>query len=551
MKNLFYFVLLTALFSCARVGSPQGGPRDTTPPRPVSSTPESLAVNVPVDLKELRIYFDEYVVLKDPGRQLIISPPLQRIKKIIPSSLANKYVEIQWEDTLQANTTYNFNFGNAIADNNEGNVLPYYNFVFSTGPTIDSLYISGTVTDALLPAAGDQTTSDKKSVVVGLYKDEDFGKKPYYIAVADPDGYFELNYLAAGKYNLLAFEDENKNSVYDPGKEKVAFLDEPIDLTQKLSGLALKLSPAVAPVKFGEVKSIPGGLALTFSGKPDSVTVQIAGGALSDYRVVHTPKSDSALVYINADQAAATGTALKFDYNADGKAGTASSFYRPNAKDELSLTNQGGNLLAPGLPFTVTSNMALRSLDTAQWKLTADSATVANFTAKIDDENPFKIRINAEYKPGAKYSLLVPRNTVQAWYFGNPRPLQFNFEADKPENYGSFVLRLQQPPSHPFWVQLLGAQNQVAYQQRVTAAEVKFANLRPGNYHVRLLVDEDENGVWDSADFASRRQAEPAYLFPKQITVRALWEIVEKWDLQENTAVSDIGQDPNVPDNEQ
>ena len=76
---------------------------------------------------------------------LIISPPIKKMKKILPSGMANKYLLIKWDDTLQANTTYSFNFGNAIVDNNEGNALKYYNFAFSTGNKIDDLYISGEV----------------------------------------------------------------------------------------------------------------------------------------------------------------------------------------------------------------------------------------------------------------------------------------------------------------------------------------------------------------------------------------------------------------------
>ncbi|MGZ5263498.1 MAG: Ig-like domain-containing protein, partial [Kaistella sp.] len=201
MKKLgFLFILNLLLLSCARVGSPVGGAKDTIAPRVVNTNIDTSRVNVPRDIKELRIDFDEYITLKDINKQLIISPPLQRMTKILPSGMANKYLLIQWEDTLQANTTYNFNFGNAIVDNNEGNALQYYNFAFSTGEKIDDLYISGELTSLI----GDQDTkSSESNMVVGLYQEKDsmdYRQKPYYITKADPDGYFELNYLSPGNY---------------------------------------------------------------------------------------------------------------------------------------------------------------------------------------------------------------------------------------------------------------------------------------------------------------------------------------------------------------
>jgi hypothetical protein len=117
-------------------------------PKFLFSNIDSTRINVPRDIKELRLYFDEYVMLKDVSKNLIISPDIKY--KVIPSNLANKYVLIQWEDSLKANTTYNFNFGNAIVDNNEGNILPYFNFAFSTGDKIDDTFISGTVDDAMV-----------------------------------------------------------------------------------------------------------------------------------------------------------------------------------------------------------------------------------------------------------------------------------------------------------------------------------------------------------------------------------------------------------------
>jgi len=260
MKQFFLWLFASLiLVCCARVGSPVGGAKDSIAPKMIGSNIDSARVGVSRNTKELRIDFDEYITLKDISKNLIISPPIQ-YTKIIPSSLGNKYLEIQWKDTLQANTTYNFNFGNSIVDLNESNVLPYFNFAFSTGEKLDDLYISGTITDAL----GNEKNSEgkDKNLVVGLYQVKDtmnYRQKPYYISKADPDGYFELNYLTPGKYKVVGFDDENSNSIYDIGKEGVAFQKEEINLEKSISGLKLKTFPSKKTAKYKEMSISTGG----------------------------------------------------------------------------------------------------------------------------------------------------------------------------------------------------------------------------------------------------------------------------------------------------
>src|SRR5574343_473143 len=190
MKKIIFLLLLNLLlFSCARVGAPNGGTRDSLAPKFLAPNIDTTRLNVSRTVKELRLDFDEYVMLKDFNKNFNVSPPIKKIKKVIPSNLANKYVLIQWEDTLQANTTYNFNFGNAIVDNNESNPLPYFNFAFSTGDKIDDLFVSGTVKDAMTLRKENQTAKDNK-MVVGLYKvgeNLDYKQKPDYITKVDEE----------------------------------------------------------------------------------------------------------------------------------------------------------------------------------------------------------------------------------------------------------------------------------------------------------------------------------------------------------------------------
>ena len=539
MKRFFFLILFSFLLaSCARVGSPVGGAKDSIPPQITGSNIDSPRVNAPRDIRELRIDFDEYITLKDINKQLIISPPLKQITKILPSGMGNKYLLIKWTDTLQENTTYNFNFGNAIVDNNEGNALGYYNFAFSTGEKIDSLFISGELKSLF-------NEKDKKSeegnMVVGLYQQKDsmdYRQKPYYITKADPDGYFELNYLAPGNYRVLAFEDSNSNSVYDIGKEKVGFLKEQISLDKSISGLNINLYPSKKPVKYLEMKEVPGGALMTFEGNPDAVKVLSLNEKLKDYKVTHSPNSDSAMIWFNAPAqniGITNNENLKFSYDNGVKQDSVSLFYRYNVKNEMSIANNRGNSLAPQQDFVVTSNYFVDKIQPEKWSLVSDSIK-QEFTAEISEKNPFEIYIKSNFKEGKKYSLTIPKETVSSFYETIIKSYRFDFEADKIENYGDLMVTLENEPKQKFWIQLLTESGSIAYSKYGVEKQINFKSLKPGQYDLRILVDENENGIWDFADFGDNIFAEPVFIFDKKIEVRPLWEIRETWKLPtENT----------------
>ena len=132
-----FFLLALFLTDCAKRGRPTGGEKDEDAPLLEKSSPENYSTNF--NGKEIKLVFDEYVKLKDLNSQLIVSPPLKNNPLITPVGTASKTITIKLLDTLKENTTYSFNFGQSVTDNNEGNVFNNFKFVFSTGPIIDSL----------------------------------------------------------------------------------------------------------------------------------------------------------------------------------------------------------------------------------------------------------------------------------------------------------------------------------------------------------------------------------------------------------------------------
>lgn len=544
MKKFLFLVIISLLvYSCARVGSPIGGAKDSIPPKMLSSNIDTTRVNVPTTTKELRIDFDEYIKLKEINKNLIISPPITKIKKILPANLGTKFLLIQWEDTLKANTTYNFNFGNAITDLNEANTLPYFNFAFSTGPEIEDYYISGELTDAL-----GEKKADGKDVnyVVGLYqvKDSmDYRQKPYYITNVDPDGYFELNYLSPGKYKILAFEDQNQNSIFDNGKEKFAFSKDDITIEDKtnISGMKLKLFPSVPKVKYKEYKPTQGGLVLLYEGKPDNVEVTSTSENLKDFKVTHRAKSDSVFVWFDAvsqNIGIEKSDNIKLAAKTTVKSDSISAYYKYDPKVEMTLGSIGDKVVAPNNPYKVRANFPISEMVTDNWVLTSDSIS-QSFTAKVSKTNIYDLEINSDFKAGKTYQLSIPKETVKSYYKSIDKSYRLDFEIGKPENYGSLKLALSNVPQHYFWIQMLGDKNEVNYQQYTRDQQITFKNLKPGNYKLRILLDNNDDGYWELGSFDEGRYAEDAFLFRKgkdtnpmtTVNIRPMWEINEKWDL--------------------
>jgi len=225
--NFIYFIFLLLLsFSfvdCAKRGNPEGGLRDTIAPVIIRTVPENYTINFKGN--EIRIYFDEYIKLKDLQKNLIISPPLNAPPTLYPLS-TSKYIKIVFQDTLRENTTYSINFGNSIVDNNEENPYEFYKYVFSTGSYIDSLKVIGTITDAEL-------LKPEENVSVMLYEVDTefkdsiiFTQKPIYVASTqnNPDS-FQIENVKEGTYLLIALKDNNSNYTFQPKTDKIGFVE--------------------------------------------------------------------------------------------------------------------------------------------------------------------------------------------------------------------------------------------------------------------------------------------------------------------------------------
>ena len=210
-------IVLLLLYSCANVVAPSGGPKDTTPPEIVKSIPENYSVNF--NEQKINISFDEYIQLKNINQQLLISPPLKEKPEI---KIKGKNIIIDIKNKLHDNTTYAFNFGDAIVDVNEGNILKNYQFVFSTGDYLDSLLINGSVLNAF-------NLKPEENVFVMLYENLNdsapITDTALYVSRTNKTGSFSINNIKTGEYLIFALKDVNNNYLFDQPNEEVAFLD--------------------------------------------------------------------------------------------------------------------------------------------------------------------------------------------------------------------------------------------------------------------------------------------------------------------------------------
>lgn len=210
-----YFIFSLLLASCAIIVPPTGGPKDTTPPKVVSYSPDNKSTHF--SGHKIKITYDEYIQLKGLDKQLMVSPPLKRPPQTM---VIGKTLEITFKDTLKDNSTYTFNFGNAIADNNEGNQIRNSQYVISTGDHIDSLSISGNVQDAF-------THDAIKNGFVMLYSDlsdsAPYKQPPTYIGLTDDNGHYTIENVAAGEYRLIAVSNVQGDYLYHPYIEGIGF----------------------------------------------------------------------------------------------------------------------------------------------------------------------------------------------------------------------------------------------------------------------------------------------------------------------------------------
>lgn len=536
--SLLMLTILTVI-SCARQGSPTGGPKDETPPVFLKADPDTLATNVDVNLQEATINFDEYILLKEYSKNVVVSPSFQIPPIVTPQALAKKNISIKFQEPLLPNTTYSFNFGDAIQDFNENNKLSNFQYVFSTGSFIDSLKVTGRVNssyDFKLP----------EKILVGLYKVDStykdsiiLQKKPYYIARANDKGEYQLNYLASGKYKLIAFEDKVENVMYDYGKERLAFHNEPIELNANQQ-INLNLFNQKPDYRKPEASFKQEGLIVfKTTGATDDVTITPVGKEFKTAYIQKFPKQDSINFWFNPKVDTIVGRSAKLNFKVQHKdqIDEVSALYsKSNTERKLEFKAINDQKLAPNKPFKIQANAPIKSLDLSKIYVFKDTVSIP-FKVSIDTVNAQNLNFAFEKNLDEKFEVNIYPNALTDVLGEKNDTLAYPIKMGTRGDFGHLKLTLQNTPSKPFILQFLKTDKDFTVIEEIYNPANKnyfeFNFIEPGEYLFRLLVDENENGKWDTGDYLSGKQPEPIYLYPEPIKIRAMWDATETWVLGE------------------
>ena len=590
-------VMLQLLYSCARMGSPDGGWYDETPPHVVGAEPADQAVNV--NKRRIYINFDEYIQIDNATENVVVSPPQLEAPEI---KSQGKRISVKLADSLKANTTYTIDFSSAISDNNEGNPLGNYTYSFSTGDHIDTLQVSGYVLKA-------EDLEPIKGILVGLYADTSdsaFRTKPMLrVSRTDSRGRFTIKGIAPGHYRVYALQDADGNYRFNQRSEMLAFNNGLIEPTFKadfrqdttwIDSLHIKditrvgfthfLPDDICLRAFNEIVT---DRYLTKSERPDanhftlyysygdSILPQIQGlnfNAANAFLIQASAKRDT-ITYWLRDTALVNQDTLnmavthhitdtlgvlrlqtdtlqllsKISYakrmkdqqkklqewqkkqEKSKKRGEPYDSVMPLPELKLNITPTGD--MDPDQNVTIFSPLPLNPVDTARVHLyshpTNDSVWYRERfeLERINDET---YRLKAEWRPGTEYSLEADSATFSSIYGDVSKTLKLGLKVRPTTSYATLLMTLPTMNGKHVIAQLLDESGKVVKNAHTSNGIAEFYYLKSGKYYMRVIVDANNNGVWDTGDYDKKLQPEEVYYDPNVIECREKWDLNLSWD---------------------
>jgi len=451
------FILTVSIIGgsgCANIIPPEGGPRDTLPPRLVRAIPGDSTLNFRGNRIEL--IFDEFVTLDAPQQKVLISPTLDPNMDV-----RLRTVTIRLRDTLEANTTYSFNFGEALKDINEGNVLRNFTYTFSTGPAFDTLSFRGNV---VLAESGKVDTT----IVAVLYRSMNdsavVNERPRYVARLNSNGSFTFNHLPAGTFRLFAFGDGTSGGAATHRRYNVrqyfAFADSPI-----------VVRPNTPPV------------------------------------TLYAYKSDA------APGTTASGSTQAPANNRSTNGGDRRLRYSTN------LDNNRQDLLKS---FVMTFEQPLGLYDSSRLRLTRDSSyTPVSYRTQLDSARK-QLTLQTQWAPSTNYHLILDKDFAEDSL--GRRLLKsdtLSFMTRALTDYGRLRIRLNGADTIQNPVLQLLQNGKVVHSASISSGQIAIEQFTPGEYDVQVLLDRNNNGKWDAGQFfGAKRQPEIVRPVSRRLSVR-------------------------------
>ncbi len=540
-KIIFTFLSLFIVCGCAkRAGGPSGGPTDSIPPVLVNASPKLNSINF--DSKEIRLTFDEYVKLENVQDQLIISPPIEKSAyEIKPLTGVTKKVFLKFIDSLDVNTTYTINFGNSIKDNNEGNPLTFFNYTFSTGETIDSLYIKGNISDAFNIATDEYVSIHLYRIDSKLDDSIIFNKRPTYISNSLDSTSYILKNISEGKYLIVAIKDVDNNYFFDPFYDKIGFIDSVITLP-KDSIIDFKLFKEETEliwdkphflnsekIGFGYYGKLDFNRLVIDSNLPDSVDYTLTKDIEKDTIYLWlTMNSFDSLNFNLIEKDTTKLTTVKFDRKRD------------TLIDSLSITAKTANVIHLRESFKLSSNIPIKKIEDSLINIIDIDSISVPFSTLLND-NLDEIDIKFEVSPSDNYRIFILPEAIRDFKGVTNDTLQFNLVSQALEDYGNIYLDVIRNSQSKFILHLLNANGDIIreYNNVNQNSTFNFDYIRPGKYTFRLIEDLNNNNLWDTGNYLNRVRPEPVYYFPAELDVRANWDLNETFDLNQKLSFKD------------
>ncbi|MDN3678580.1 Ig-like domain-containing protein [Flavobacterium paronense] len=524
--KLICLLFIIVMASCAKRGNITGGTKDTIAPVLKASFPKNFSTNF--NGKEIKLVFDEYVKLKNINKQLIISPPLKNQPDILPQ-LASKILTIKIKDTLQPNTTYSLNFGQSIEDNNEGNPYSQFKYVFSTGAYIDSLKINVKVKDALENKV-DNFVSVMLYEINEKFNDSTIYKEsPTYITnTLDSLKIVSIENIKAGKYLLVALKD-NGNNKFNPKLDKIGFQKQYITIPNDTI-FELKLFKEKLPFKALKPTQVSAKrLLMGYEGNPKNIRVTLKKGSeIIPNLVTKFQKKDSVQVWFkplktDSLQVLVEKDNLKKDFMIKLK---------KQKTDTLNISSDFNSTLPLRERFALNSNIPLVKFDKSKISVFNKDSVAVDFTTDYDEFEQ-KFYLNFKKEELEKYKIQLLPGALTDYYEKQNDTLKYSVATKNSSEYGNLKITLQNAKSFPVILELTDKDGKIlatAYTENNPVVE--FLALEPNKYTLRIIYDENKNGVWDSGNFTEKRQSEEVIYYPEILNVNANWDVIETFILK-------------------
>ena len=630
-------LLLFLLSSCARMGNPDGGWYDETPPHVVGASPADKAVNVKE--QKVRIVFDEFIKIENASEKVVVSPPQIEMPEI---RATGKRIEVELKDSLKPNTTYTIDFSDAITDNNENNPLGNYTYSFSTGADIDTMEVSGYVLNA-------EDLEPMKGVLVGLYRldgegmedekrkddgskeegmkdekrkdgvdlpDSTFRTKPLErVSRTDSRGRFVVKGVANGRYRIFALQDADATYTFNQKSEAVAFNHDvitPSCFPDVRQDTIWRDSLHISSIdRVGYTHFMPDNIVLRAFTEPqtdrflikterkeaDHFTFYFSSGheQLPVIKGINFDETDAFIVdqawrperatgsdqadtitywlrdttLINQDTLRMEVTFLMTDstgvltehtesYDLLAKTPYAKRLKQQQKafedwqkkQEKRRKRGEPYDSIMPQEPLKLRLNMASQldpdkniNIDTPTPLAVIDTSLIHLYTKidtlwyearyVIDTLSTLSYRLRGEWRPGQEYSFEADSAAFVDIYGFASNAIKQGFGVKNNDAYATLLMQISDRAGQPIVAQLLNNGDKVVKQMSTKNGNVEFFYLNPGTYYLRIFVDNNDNGLWDTGNYDEDRQPEAVFYYHEPIECKAKWDYNLTWNTEE------------------